>query len=97
MNDAFGYDNVTRFWHPFSNLILRDFAFRKNKILSLPPQKYTVVVVQSVRTSDCGSEGRGFESHHPPHFKKFRSFLRDFFCELLEDVFIEGVTNLRLV
>lgn len=25
-----------------------------------------VVVVQPVRTSDCGSEGRGFESHHPP-------------------------------
>ncbi len=26
----------------------------------------TVDVVQSVRTSDCGSEGRGFESHLPP-------------------------------
>ena len=26
----------------------------------------TVDVVQQVRTSDCGSEGRGFESHLPP-------------------------------
>ena len=26
----------------------------------------TVVVAQSVRASDCGSEGRGFETHHPP-------------------------------
>ena len=26
----------------------------------------TVDVVQLVRTSDCGSEGRGFESHLPP-------------------------------
>jgi hypothetical protein len=26
----------------------------------------TVDVVQSVRTSDCGSEGRGFEPHLPP-------------------------------
>ena len=25
-----------------------------------------VVVAQLVRASDCGSEGRGFESHHPP-------------------------------
>ena len=25
-----------------------------------------VVVVQLVRTSDCGSEGRGFEPHLPP-------------------------------
>jgi hypothetical protein len=25
-----------------------------------------VDVVQSVRTSDCGSEGRGFEPHLPP-------------------------------
>ena len=24
-------------------------------------------VAQLVRASDCGSEGRGFESHHPPH------------------------------
>ena len=23
-------------------------------------------VAQLVRASDCGSEGRGFESHHPP-------------------------------
>ena len=26
----------------------------------------TVVVAQLVRASDCGSEGRGFEPHHPP-------------------------------
>ena len=26
-----------------------------------------VIVVQLVRTSDCGSEGRGFESHHSPN------------------------------
>ncbi len=28
-----------------------------------------VVVAQLVRASDCGSEGRGFESHHPPNKK----------------------------
>ncbi len=26
-------------------------------------------VAQLVRASDCGSEGRGFESHHSPTFK----------------------------
>jgi hypothetical protein len=30
----------------------------------------TVDVVQLVRTSDCGSEGRGFESHLPPKQKR---------------------------
>jgi hypothetical protein len=29
-------------------------------------QIYMVVVVQLVRTSDCGSEGRGFEPHQLP-------------------------------
>ncbi len=29
---------------------------------------YMVVVAQLVRASDCGSEGRGFESHLPPLF-----------------------------
>ena len=27
---------------------------------------YMEVVAQLVRASDCGSEGRGFETHHPP-------------------------------
>lgn len=29
-----------------------------------------VGVAQLVRVSDCGSDGRGFESRHPPHFLK---------------------------
>ena len=31
---------------------------------------YTVVVAQSVRAVDCGSTGRGFETHHPPNKTK---------------------------
>jgi hypothetical protein len=30
-----------------------------------------VVVAQLVRASDCDSEGRGFEPHHPPIKKCF--------------------------
>ncbi len=33
-----------------------------------------VDVAQLVSASDCGSEGRGFDSHHPPH--KNRRYLR---------------------
>ena len=42
--------------------------FDGNAIFVLPSEKigYTVVVAQLVRASVCGSEGRGFESHHPP-------------------------------
>jgi hypothetical protein len=31
---------------------------------------HLVVVAQLVRASDCGSEGRGFEPHHPPGQKE---------------------------
>jgi hypothetical protein len=35
----------------------------------------TVVVAQLVRASDCGSEGRGFEPHHPPGKRPSREIL----------------------
>ena len=31
-----------------------------------------VDIAQLVSASDCGSEGRGFESHYPPHAKTLR-------------------------
>ena len=37
-----------------------------------------VVVAQLVRASDCDSEGRGFEPHHPP--KKVLLKSGTFFC-----------------
>ncbi len=46
---------------------------KKMKKLLLQSQNYTVVVAQSVRASDCDSEGRGFEPHHPP--KKWSQLL----------------------
>ena len=39
------------------------------KVIYLGSQ--TVVVAQLVRAPDCGSGGRGFESHHPPFRKPF--------------------------
>lgn len=41
----------------------------KEKVLLLPHFCKTVSVAQSVRASDCGSEGRGFEPHHSPESK----------------------------
>ena len=38
---------------------------KMKKLLLHSPFKM-VVVAQLVRASDCDSEGRGFEPHHPP-------------------------------
>ena len=38
---------------------------------------------QAVKTSDCGSDIRGFESHHPPHFQK-RPNYRSFFIAIVQ-------------
>jgi hypothetical protein len=42
-------------------------------MVHLPPlkRKDTVDVAQSVRASDCGSEGRRFEPGLPPRYLKF--------------------------
>ncbi len=40
-----------------------------------------VVVAQLVRASDCGSEGRGFESHLPPKIVNSKR-INDFFIVL---------------
>ena len=52
------------------------FVFRMNFLINFAVHKM-VVVAQLVRASDCDSEGRGFEPHHPP--KKFPHQVRDFF------------------
>lgn len=36
------------------------------KLLYIFVDRETVAVAQLVRASDCGSEGRGFETHQPP-------------------------------
>ena len=41
-------------------------------------------VAQLVRASDCGSEGRGFETHHRPKIKlPFGSFFYEYICHLI--------------
>lgn len=45
-----------------------------------------VVVAQSVRALDCGSKGRGFESHLPPANKKdLQNDLQVFFVGILKE------------
>ena len=46
-----------------------------------------VVVAQLVRASVCGTEGRGFESHHPPN-KKGLANARPFFIKFLGDFYL---------
>ena len=38
-----------------------------------------VDIAQLVSASDCGSEGRGFESHYPPHKKRTPSWVFFFY------------------
>lgn len=45
-------------------------------------ERHMVVVAQLVRASVCGTEGRGFESHLPPTFKKSQTW-SGFFCGLM--------------
>lgn len=45
---------------------LKICQYRKNYYLCKLNKEKMVLLVQSVRTSDCGSEGREFESHMVP-------------------------------
>lgn len=54
----------------FQNLVWDKTCF----YLLLPSRKM-VAIAQLVRASDCGSEGRGFEPHWLPGFKKPPDYL----------------------
>ena len=43
------------------------------KIRTFVKLKNMVVLAQLVRASVCGTEGRGFEPHIPPHYKISKS------------------------
>jgi hypothetical protein len=43
------------------------------------PFREMEVVAQLVRASDCGSEGRGFETLHPPRLKILKCLTGTFF------------------
>ena len=45
------------------------------KICTFVKLKNMVVLAQLVRASVCGTEGRGFEPHIPPHYKISKSSL----------------------
>ena len=49
--------------------MLLDLIYERKK-LYICTRKHTVDVAQLVRVPDCGSVGRGFESHLPPRKKE---------------------------
>ena len=50
-----------------------------------------VDVAQLVRVTDCGSEGRGFESHLPPKGRKVvQCKLCDFLCYISHQTCLTG-------
>jgi hypothetical protein len=59
---------------------------------------FTEVVAQSVRASDCGSEGRGFETRLPPqvsgmHFASLFYFLHGMRYRIMHSI----ISNLVLI
>lgn len=63
------------------NFVQKMSTFRKNVVFLQPISrewKQMVGVAQLVRVPDCGSEGRGFESHLPPKTREVLESL--FFC-----------------
>ncbi len=70
------------------------------EILGLFCTPDTVDVVQLVRTSDCGSEGRGFESHLPPHTEKADPAKRrgkPYFLRATKACFWKRIKKIRLI
>jgi hypothetical protein len=59
--------------------------------------KQMVIVAQLVRASDCGSEGRGFETPHSPlNFETLQEHLKGFFIVVFVNVkafIILAITN----
>ena len=51
----------------------------KKRITFALQNRKMVRVAQLVRASDCGSEGRGFETHSSPPFFSLSGFSKDFF------------------
>jgi hypothetical protein len=49
------------------------------KIRTFVKLKNMVVLAQLVRASVCGTEGRGFEPHIPPHYKISKAALQGCF------------------
>ena len=68
-----------------------------NKILQLNNKNLCGGHRQAVKTMDCGSIMRGFESHCPPHLYKKRPFNKVFFvAQLWSEVFtIKDCLNYR--
>ena len=60
--------------------MLLDLIYERKK-LYICTRKQTVDVAQLVRVPDCGSVGRGFESHLPP--RKKRRFMTSLFLFLI--------------
>ena len=54
-------DLASPFWRA---IFYRDYSAKQNM----------VDIAQLVSAADCGSEGRGFESHYPPHKNKTHPF-----------------------
>ena len=70
------------------------FGINPPPLLLAEWQDKMVGVVQLVRTSDCGSEGRGFEPHLPPVKLRIPAYVGIFLCDQLSELLEDGARSL---
>lgn len=61
-----GYCEIQKECVPLHQQTWREVSLGSGDIATLSPIATMVIIAQLVRASDCGSEGRGFESHWSP-------------------------------
>lgn len=86
MPQRVGYCEIQKEYVPLHQQTQEDFSLSlslwSGNVATLIADALMVIIAQLVRASDCGSEGRGFESHWSPY-----SFARFFLFSVLASLF----------
>ena len=78
MPQRVGYCEIQKEYVPLHQQTQGDLSLWSGNVATLIADALMVIIAQLVRASDCGSEGRGFESHWSPY-----SFARFFLFSVL--------------
>ena len=82
MPQRVGYCEIQKEYVPLHQQTQGDLSLWSGNVATLIADALMVIIAQLVRASDCGSEGRGFESHWSPY-----SFARFFLFSVLASLF----------
>ena len=82
MPQRVGCCEIQKEYVPLHQQTQGDLSLWSGNVATLIADALMVIIAQLVRASDCGSEGRGFESHWSPY-----SFARFFLFSVLASLF----------